>query len=486
MSPFHALALALALAQAPAETPPAASPPATPAPEQPGPPAAQPAAGEVLSLDDALRLAAERNLDLKAAQARLRQADELSWKAWSGYLPQLNVTGAYTRNQHEAVIGLPTGYAVRGRTGADDEPPADPAGLPGTDTGQFITPTGFQEAVIQDRDQLNAQAELTQAILAPQLWFLIPNASRGERVAELTAEGVRRDVLFGVAQAYYGVASLKQALEVSERLLEIAQRQEKDARVRYQAGTIAKVGLLRAEIDRARAEQDVRRARNSYESGRIALATLLDRPADFDVTDPPEPDMPADVAALEQTALRDRTDVQAARLQVDVARGARNAAWARYLPNVGAFGRWSIANTGGFTGENDQWAAGLALQWRVLDGGLRESDIREGSARIAEAQAAAGSAENRARQEVRQAILDMESARANALKAKEQRDLAAENLRLVDVSYRAGAATAVELADATAALRNAEIGFTAESLGAQIAALRVLKAAGEFQPLRRR
>jgi outer membrane protein TolC len=75
-------------------------------------------------------------------------------------------------------------------------------------------------------------------------------------------------------------------------------------------------------------------------------------------------------------------------------------------------------------------------------------------------------------------VLDLESARANALKAKEQRDLAAENQRLVDVSYRAGAATAVEQADAVAALRNAEIAQLTETLSAQVAALRVLRAAG--------
>ena len=83
------------------------------------------------------------------------------------------------------------------------------------------------------------------------------------------------------------------------------------------------------------------------------------------------------------------------------------------------------------------------------------------------------------RQEVLQALIDLDSARANAVKAREQRDLAAENLRLVDVSYRAGAATAVELADATASLRNAEIGALTENLSAQLAALRVLQATGE-------
>ena len=81
-----------------------------------------------------------------------------------------------------------------------------------------------------------------------------------------------------------------------------------------------------------------------------------------------------------------------------------------------------------------------------------------------------------------QALLDLDSARANAAKAKEQRDLAAENSRLVDVSYRAGSATAVEQADATAALRTPEIGVLTENLNAQLAALRVLLAVGEFNP----
>ena len=85
--------LALAVAQAPEQTPSLAPPP----------PAAQPA-GEVITLEQALKLAGERNLDLKAAQARLRQADELSVQAWSGYLPQVVASGTYTRNQPEATL----------------------------------------------------------------------------------------------------------------------------------------------------------------------------------------------------------------------------------------------------------------------------------------------------------------------------------------------------------------------------------------------
>jgi outer membrane protein TolC len=267
-------------------------------------------------------------------------------------------------------------------------------------------------------------------------------------------------------------------VQVSERLLEIAQRQEKDARVRFQAGAIAKVGLLRAEIDRARAEQDLRRAGNSYESARIGLASLLDRPVDFEVADPPEPRLEADAARLEAEALRDRTDVRAARRALDSAHAAHRAQVGKYFPDLAAFGRWQIQNAAGFTGKEHQWAAGVAASWRILDGGLREAELREASARVDEAEASLAGAQSRTRAEVRQALLDLESARANAEKAREQRDLAAENQRLVDVSYRAGAATAVEQADATAQLRNAEIGYTSEALGAQLAALRVRKVAG--------
>lgn len=446
------LALLLALSQAPQAT--GTLPPPVLVPAPPAAPAAAPA-GPLLTLDEALEIAASRNLDLRAAQARLRQADELTWKAWSGYLPQATAGGTYTHYDTEAVI---------------------PAGSLGP---------GSPKVTIQKQEQVAGQVEVTQALIAPQLLFAIPNANRGVEIARLTTDNVRREVLFGVAQAYYGAASLKRAQEVAERLLEIAQRQERDARVRYQAGAIAKVGLLRAEIDRARAEQDLKRSQNAFASGRVALATLLDRAPDFDVTDPPEPVLAGAEPDLEAQALRDRPDVQAARLQVDLERGAHRQALTRYLPTLGAFGRAQILNQSGFTGNDYSWSVGLALQWKLLDGGLRESDIREASARVDEALATSGSAELKARQDVQQAWLDLDSARANANKAKEQRDLAAENQRLVDVAFRAGTATAVEQADATAQLRTAELGQITESLNAQLAALRVLRAAGAFHPTRK-
>jgi len=457
LSPF---ALALALAQAPAQpTAPQQAPQGAPA-QSPQAAPAQPAA--VLTLDEALKLAEQRNLDLKAAAARLRQAEQGYWKAFSGYLPQVTAQGTYTRNGEEVALPFPVDLT---------HPALSP--LPASERQEFVT----QNVAVVPKTQLQGALDASQVLFSPALWFGIQAASRGSDSARAATENVRRAILFGTAQAYYGVAALRQSSQVSARLLEIAQRQEKDAKIRYQAGTIAKVGLLRAEIDRARAEQDLRRARNAYESARLALATLLDRPADFEVVDPDEPKLPADTSTLHAAALRDRKDLLAVRSARDAASAARNAQASRYVPNVAAFGHYQNANVAGLTGK-ELWSVGLSLQWKLLDGGLREAELREANARIDEAEANVASAESRVRLEVAQSLLDLESARANAAKAKEQRELAAENQRLVDVSYRAGAATAVEQADAIAQLRNAELAQTAEALNAQLAALRVLQVAG--------
>jgi len=453
-----AMMVALLLGQTPAAGESAPTPSAEQTPVLPAD-----ATGPVITLDEALQVAGERSLDLKALSAQLDQAQEITWKALSLYLPQVSVGASYTK-QDEVKQPFPV-----------------PVGPPDA-TGVF---TGFRLTEIeQQRDGLfGVQANATQTLVSARLFFAIRGAKDSQRTVVLNLENGRRQVLFGVARAYYGTAALKEALSVTQRLLEIAQRQEHDAQVRYSAGAIAKVGLIRAQIDRARAEEDVKRSRASYLSAKVALAALLARDTAFEVTAPPEPALPAgDLDALVSQGLQARPDVQAARIAVAAEEENRKSQVSRYLPDVQLFGRYQWANQEGLNGRHDAWYGGVQLQWILLDGLRRESDIREASGRVAEAQARQEGAVVALRRDVTQALLDLESARANAQKSREQRDLAAENQRLVDVAYRAGTATAVEQADATAQLRNAEIQVTTDTLNAQLAALQVLNTIGSFNP----
>jgi outer membrane protein TolC len=450
---------------------------------QAGSPSPQPSPegrGGILPFDEAMRQAEERNLDLKAAQARLSQAQLISRKAWAGYLPQVSVGGSYTRNNAEAVIRLPTGYWVRDvgqQVGPDFDPAQPQLGRP---TSYAMVPSGVATATIQPYDQLGAQAQLTQALLVPALWPAIRNAYLAEDVAALSVENVRREILFAVAQLYYGAAALRQAIGVNERLLEVARAHEKDARVRVDVGAMPKMALLRAEIDRLKAEEDLKRAQNAYANARLALGTLLDREGEFEVDVPPEVVLPVNTGELSANALEARPDVQAAAKSLELAESARSGTFFKYLPNVVATGTYRLSNAGGFTGKNDSWAVGVGLSWLIWDGGLREVELRENGYKVVEAEAMRRSAEIKARDEVKRALLDVESARANRTKAAEQLSLARENISLVQKTFEAGTATYLEVTDAQAALAGAETGLVAETLNTSLAGLKLLKAAGLF------
>jgi outer membrane protein, multidrug efflux system len=407
----------------------------------------------VLSFEEAINQAEKQNPGLEAARARLRQADELSNKAWSGYLPNLVANGSYTR-QEEVAIPL-----------SPDSPPI----------------------VIQQANQFGAQVTLRQALIVPQLWPAIQGAYLSERVAALNVEDARRQLLFAVAQAYLGAASLRDSLAVQEQLLEVRRGFEHDAQVRFQVGDVERVAVLRATLDRKQAEQELIRSRNSYASARSSLAALLARPVDFDVAPPSGPEVAvpseaADPATAEQTALDRRQDVGAARLSVDAARLGRRQYIFQYFPNLYATGGFTASNSAGLTGQTTAWTAGLALSWTLFDGGLREANIREGSARIAEANANLRGAEQRARDEVRRAALALGTSEANLSTAQERVKIARETARLTKESFEAGAATYLQVTDINASLAGAELSAVAEELNLRLSRLGLARAMGLFDP----
>jgi len=399
----------------------------------------------VLTLDEALTEARQKNLDLRVARARLQQSQVLAQKAWASYLPTLSVGASYTRNSTETRISFPP---------------------------------LMEEVVIQPANALGAQAELRQALLAPQLWTAIQGAHIAEEVATLSTAHATRELLFAVAQAYFGAASLQEAIRASERLREVNEARVKDTQARFEAGTVTRVALLRAQLDLARSEQDLLRARNAFASARLSLATLLQREADFELALPPVPEVPEAGKHLASQALEARPDVAAARRNLDLARVRKTGAWLAYAPSLGLNAAYRWSNAAGFTGQNDTWALTLGAQWVLWDGGLREATLQEESARIAEASALQKQTEARVSEEVAQARLEYENARANLAKAEEALSLARESQRLIDISFKSGVATYLEVTDANAALTGAEVGFVAERLQTSVAALRLLRAAG--------
>ncbi len=450
---------------------------------------ASPPPAPTLTLAQAFHEAQAKNLDLKVAQARLGQARLLQRKVWAHYLPSLELGAAYTHNSEENATEVPTGYSLRTiGTSSMNGPAFDPtkpvsvANPPGIPSNDIIVPTGYDKVYFMKKDQLGAELTLTQPLIVPELWPAIHEAYLGEQIAESTVENARREVLFGVAQLYYGAASLKEAMSVQRRLLENNLAHERDAETRVKAGALPKIGLIRAQLDRTRSEQDLLRSQNAYASAKSALATLLARDPDFEVERPEEPALPETSSDRESFSLDHRPDLKAARGQRELAERTFDAVGYQYAPKVGLSAGLRAGNVKAFAPEYAMWSVTVGLKWTLWDGGLREIERREKELKLAESEAMLGASTQKARDEVRRASLDLESTRANRVKAEEQLKLARENSAMVDQNYTAGIASHLDASDAATSLANAEIGFVAESLNGQLATLRLLKAMGAFDP----
>jgi len=483
---YALVAVAVLLGQAPAPTPPKEDlpPPNFSSRGIPDPMVPPNETGlPLLSLDVALTQARTRNLDLKAAVARYEAAKEIIWKTSSGYLPQLAVQGSYQRNNVGAAFAAPEGLYIREGVSETQFYPPPPPNLPGTIPATPLTVVPqYSKIVVQEQNQWNGQIGGSQTILNLSLIASIRASTLTARAAEFNLANTQRQILFGVAQQYYSAAGLRRAAEVQAQQLEIETYREKDAQVRFSAGSVNKIFLLSAQIGKTQAEQNLRASRYAYASSKSALAVLLERSPDFEVELPPDPVLPADLEKLEDIAPMKRPDVLALKTQAEAAGASATSVWFSYLPTVRFSGAYLLTNATGFTGLQNSWYYNIGLNWTLFDGGLREASLREAQANERAAVASAQSLDLQSKEQVRSAQLALQSARANREKAAEQVRLARENLALIKINTEAGAATYLEQQDAISALNQAELLLIQETLNAQLGVLALENAAGIFDP----
>ncbi len=424
---------------------------------------------EVLTLEDALESARAHNPDLGAMQARVDAAATAVRKAWSGYLPRVSLGGGWTRNSTEAALAFPD-FA---------------AGFSIAPDGSLV-PNAMLDLEIQKKNQLAAQLEVQQPLFVAPLFPLIANAGDSAKLAELGAETATREILFGTFQAYLAAAGLKEAIALGEQQLALIQRHEQSARAALAVDMVSRLSVLRAQIEVGRAEQELARTRAAFDAARGGLATLIAREdIDFDVVRPvlfaaesPDPEVEGSLEALLDRSRNLRPELASARIASAMGVRGKKAVWAKFLPSVAASWTYRYSDVKGFTDQNGSWALMVMASVPLYDGGLRYAELKEADARIRETRARSQATRLRVRREVRQAQLDIESAQANLAKAGEQVVLAKANWVAVEKAFVVGASSAIEVSDAVAALRSAELLRITEELSLTLARVSLRKAIG--------
>lgn len=312
--------------------------------------------------------------------------------------------------------------------------------------------------------------------------FPLLSAARLSRDAsKLDRREVRRQVGFESAQAFLVTLGQQAVVEAATHRVDFARQSLSDASGRVEAQLNSSNDRTRARQELATAERELRRARGDLKVARLQLGYLLG--IDVDTLAEPAELLAAAVAARPDESSRpdegDRLDLAVGRLRARAADAqAREPLW-RWVPSLALIGEASASSNEGTSGNTTEWFIGITAEWVLWDGGERVADRAELLARAKIADLELARQTRQAGLEVSTATAALVSARESAVAAAEAVEAARANVDETRTLYIGGLARSLDVADAGARLFDAEVELARDRYGLGVALLQLRAALGQ-------
>ncbi len=370
-----------------------------------------------VTLQDALQRAKANSAQFQAAATNARLAREDRVQARAALLPAVNYTTSYLYTEGN-----------------------------GTPSGRFIANNAVHEYLAQG----NAHQVLAFTDIAD-----LRRAGAAEALAKAKAEIAARGLAVTVVEDYYGLvvaqrkrANIQAAADEAQHFLTISRELER-------GGEVAHSDVIKAELQANDRQRDVREAQLAEDKARLALAVLLfpDFTERFTVVDdlrfpPPLPAFPE----IQELAQRNNVDLNAAAMAVQVANHEVSAAWGGHLPSL-TFDYWYGIDATRFAVRTDGirnlgYAAAATLNLPVFNWGAAQSKVKQAELRRTLARVELTQAQREAAANLNAFYAEATVAHSELDLLRNSAELAAESLRLTNLRYQAGEATALEVVDA--------------------------------------
>lgn len=310
------------------------------------------------------------------------------------------------------------------------------------------------------------------------------------RKGKATLEGARldyrakiREILFGVAQAYFDVLSQQRLLEVDKETFRLAGEQLDLAQKQADVGVVTRSDVLRAQVVVETARRTMVQDANTLESRKNILGNILNLPAaqPFHVKDPPD-----QTAALPTfpnvlgKALAQREDLQSKDQAIKRDTEAHNEARAAYVPKVIASldaGRNSEFNSK----YTNNWQANVAVSIPIFNGGQREIDLKATTYTLQQTRLERDQLAKTVEQDVKDAWLNVRSLTETLAALRTQVAAADQGYKDIKSQYQAGTSTSLDVLTALNDLNTARKDLAQQTYSLQLALRKLDQVTGSFQ-----
>lgn len=393
----------------------------------------------VLTLDDSLQLALERNPFYLASREKIEEAEASVREAASRFMPSLNVQGTHTLDEKLFVLEFPS----------------------------FIPGQPPQRVSIDfTRDYQVGFSFSLPLFTGGKLVAGFKQAEYNLRASEQSAEQSRLETIYNVKRAFYGFLLARQFVEVSKEAVDLAQKYLDNVRRLYEVGLASRFDLLRSEVQLANLKPQLLRAQNQLELASINLKTLLGIDLETEIEVKGElAYKPVEIREEEilSRALVLRPELAQIRYQQQMAGELLRLARAVDLPTIAIGGSYNFwANYLNFKKNNWQsyYSFNLIISVPIFNG-------FSGSAQAAKAKAMIRSLEltekgmiELIKAEIKQAWLNLLQAKETLFSQEKNVEQAQESLRLAELNYNEGLATFLDVSSAQVALTQARTNYS--------------------------
>lgn len=409
-----------------------------------------------LTIERAVDMAVSRNEALKVDEERLNESRARVSEAKAAFLPSLNLNFLYTPSQASPLLKIP-------------------AGVFGPNEQTF-------------RANLTRENVMRFDILQPiytggRLANAYAAQAAGEESSRLDVERSRQELTLRVYESFYAALMNEQGIRVTEEGVTIAQKHLELAKARFEAGSAARLDVLRAEVELSNAKAKLIRARSSADVSYQTLRTVLSLPQGESLTLAGSldeiPNLPP-AAALDR-AVTTRADIRSIGQQREAAQRMVSLANAELKPMLAFSGNVQYQEDGLSSlvrNTNQSYQFGLNLTVPLFNAPTVAAKRGAATAQVRQAEHAMNAALDNARLEVASAARELEAAREIVATEEKAVDLARESLSIAEVSYENGVITSTELNDARLSLLETEWLLMQAKYGQIVAAARTRFAAG--------
>ncbi len=273
--------------------------------------------------------------------------------------------------------------------------------------------------------------------------------------AKARAEIASRGLVVTVVQSYYAAAAAEKKLQAAQRAAEEGERFLKVTTDLEHGGEVAHSDVVKAELQVNDRRRQLGDAKLALLNARLDLAVLI-FPTFNDNFELAE-DLHAPVelptsAGVEARAARDNPDLRAALEAMNAAGHSVSVARAGYLPSLGLDYFYGIdatrfaTKTNGVSNLGSSYVATLNIP--VWNWGATQSKVKQAELQHDQAEREVSLAQRKLLSELKSLYAEAQTAADQLASLQRSAELGAESLRLINLRYKNGESTVLEVVDA--------------------------------------